>query len=88
MTTFLDEHWFNAVRAIGSQVDEGEWLHKRIYVSEEEQDLFLNNEIETPQFLQKKTPAVHLKRIILNSFAVRYRRMRKMQWCLICTNTS
>lgn len=55
MTTFLDEHWFNSVRAIGSQVDEGEWLHKRIYVSEEERDLFLNNEIENPQFLHKKT---------------------------------
>lgn len=55
MSTFLDERWFESVRAIGSQIDESEWLHRYVHISEEERDQFLNSEIENPQFLYKKS---------------------------------
>jgi hypothetical protein len=56
MTTFLDDRWFDSVRAIGDQVDEAQWLRKHIRISEEEKDQFLNNEIENPEFTYGKTP--------------------------------
>ena len=56
MTTFLDERWFESVLRISSQSDEAEWFQKHIRISAQERDLFLNNEIENPKFLYKKSP--------------------------------
>jgi hypothetical protein len=56
MNTFLDDRWFDAVRAIGNQVDEAQWLREHIRISEEEKDQFLNNEIENPEFSYGKGP--------------------------------
>lgn len=55
MSKLLDERWFEPVRSIGSQIDEAEWFQKYARISEEERDLFFNNEIENPKFLYKKT---------------------------------
>jgi hypothetical protein len=57
MTTSLDERWFESVRNISSLVDEAEWFQRHIRVSEEERDMFLDNEIENPRFLYTKSPA-------------------------------
>jgi hypothetical protein len=56
MTTFLDERWFESVRQASSYGDEAEQFQKNLRISDEERDLFLNNEIENPQFEHKKGP--------------------------------
>lgn len=56
MTTFLDERWFESVLRISSQGDETQWFQRHIRISEEERELFLNNEIENPEFVYKQIP--------------------------------
>jgi hypothetical protein len=74
MTTFLDERWFESVLRISSQGDEAEWFQRHIRISEEERELFLNNEIENPKFVYKQSPqyvsnldAIHTLRLQMQS---------------------
>jgi len=56
MTTYLDEQWFDSVCRVSSLGDEAEQFQKHLHVSDEEKELFLNNEIENPKFVHKKSP--------------------------------
>jgi len=57
MNTLIDKRWFESVMALGNRVDDGQWFQKNVHITEEERDLFLNNDIENPQFLyNKRTP--------------------------------
>lgn len=55
MTTVFDERWFERLRLVTSLVDDAQWFQNYSKITKAERDLFVNNEIENPQFHLKKT---------------------------------
>jgi len=59
MSTAFDERWFERLRQATNLVDDAEWFQNYSKITKAERDLFVNNEIENPQFhLKKSTPNI------------------------------
>jgi len=50
MNEALDQKWFEQLRVLSSKTEEGEWMQRSMQIEVEEQEQFLADDIENPQF--------------------------------------
>ena len=50
MNESLDQKWFEQLRVLSSKTEEGEWIQRSMHIEADEQEQFLADDIENPQF--------------------------------------
>jgi hypothetical protein len=50
MNESLDQKWFEQLRVLSSKTEEGEWIQRSMHIETDEQEQFLADDIENPQF--------------------------------------